>query len=81
MSLLLVMIGQYAVVIGGVFLFIFVAGMFMEVSPNAYRELFWQITLPYIILAGIYYISYFTEVKKANQNLNELKKAMMVKEE
>lgn len=78
--LLLVMIGQYAVVIGGVFLFIFVAGMFMEVSPNAYRELFWQITLPYIILAGIYYISYFTEVKKANQNLSELKKAMMMKE-
>ena len=75
------MLGQYAVVIGGVFLFIFAASKFMDVSPNAYQELFWQITLPYIILAGVYYVSYFSEVKKANQNLSELKRSMMKKEE
>lgn len=72
--LLFVMIGQYAVVMGAVLLGIFVASKVMEVSSNAYREMFLQITVPYIVFAGIYYVSYFNEVKKANHNLSELKK-------
>lgn len=72
--LLIVMIGQYVVVMGTVLLGIFVMSKFMAVSSNAYRDMFLQITLPYIVLAGIYYVLYFHEVKKANRNLNELKK-------
>ncbi len=72
--LLFVMIGQYVVVIGGVMLGLFVMSKLMDVSPNAYRELFLQITVPYIVLAGIYYASYFNEVKRANRNLSQLKK-------
>lgn len=72
--LLFVMIGQYVVVMGAVLLGIFVAGKLMVVSSNAYREMFLQITVPYIVFAGIYYVSYFNEVKKANHNLSELKK-------
>ena len=53
---------------------IFIAGKFTEISPNAYCEMFLQITIPYILFAGIYYVSYFNDVKKANRNLNELKK-------
>ena len=31
--------------------------------------MFWQITVPYIPLAGVYYIAYFQEVKKANKEM------------
>ena len=76
--LLFVMIGQYIVVIGGVMLGIFVMSKLEEVSPHAYREMFLQITIPYIVLAGIYYASYFQEVRNANHNLSELKKRKTV---
>lgn len=72
--LLFVMIGQYIVVIGGVMLGIFGMSNLVDVSSDAYRELFLQITIPYIVLAGIYYASYFQDVKNANRNLSELKK-------
>ncbi len=72
--LLFVMIGQYIVVIGGVMFGIFVLSKLEDVAASAYREMFLQITIPYIVLAGIYYASYFYEVTNANRNLNELKK-------
>lgn len=72
--LLFVMIGQYIDVICSVMLGIFLMSKLTEVSSNAYREMFLQITVPYIVFAGIYYASYFNEVKKANRNLSELKK-------
>lgn len=72
--MLIVMIGQYVAIMGGVWLGIFVISNFTEVSDKAYTELFWQITIPYIIFAGIYYKSYFNEVKKANSNLKQIKK-------
>lgn len=72
--LLFVIIGQYIVVIVGVMLGIFVLSKLMDVPPNAYQEMFLQITVPYIVFAGIYYVSYFCEIRNANRNLNELKK-------
>lgn len=71
--LLFVMIGQYVLVIGGVMAGIFIMSKFMEVSPAAYRDMFIQITLPYIVFAGIYYISYFREIKKANEIIKTIK--------
>lgn len=73
--LLYVMIGQYVVIMGIVFLGIYLADKHTNVSVHAYRDIFLQITVPYLIFAGIYYLSYFNEVKKANHNLSELKKA------
>lgn len=72
--LLFVMIGQYVVVMGGVLLGLFIMSKFMEVSPDGYRDMFVQITLPYFVFAGIYYVSYFNDVKKANRYLSELRK-------
>lgn len=72
--LLYVMIGQYAVIMSIVFLGIYLADKLTDVSVHANRDIFLQITVPYLIFAGIYYLSYFNEVKKANHNLNELKK-------
>ena len=71
--LLFVMIGQYVLVIGGVMAGIFIMSKFMEVSPAAYRDMFIQITLPYIVFAGIYYIAYFREIKKANEIIKAIK--------
>lgn len=70
--LLFVMIGQYAVVIGGVMLGIFITSKFTEVSVHAYRDMFIQITLPYIVFAAVYYIAYFREIKRANKNIKAL---------
>lgn len=78
--LLFIMIVQYLVVIGGVMLGIFVMSNLVDVSPDVYREMFLQITIPYIVLAGIYYVSYFQDVKKANRNLRELKKKTAVED-
>ncbi len=71
--LLFVMIGQYVLVIGGVMAGIFIMSKFMEVSPATYRDMFIQITLPYIVFAGIYYIAYFREIKKANEIIKAIK--------
>ncbi|MBQ8247960.1 MAG: hypothetical protein IJZ42_12590 [Lachnospiraceae bacterium] len=71
--LLFVMIGQYVLVIGGVMAGIFIMSKFMEVSSAAYRDMFIQITLPYIVFAGIYYIAYFREIKKANEIIKAIK--------
>ncbi len=71
--LLLVMIGQYVVVIGGVMLGIFIISKFTEISVRAYRDMFIQITLPYIVFAAIYYINYFREIKKANNLIKAIK--------
>lgn len=70
--LLFVMIGQYAVVIGGVMLGIFILSKFTEISLHAYRDMFIQITLPYIVFAAVYYIAYFREIKRANKNIKAL---------
>ena len=35
--------------------------------------MFLSFTIPYIILAGIYYMSLFREIKKANKILEELR--------
>ncbi|MBQ4521998.1 MAG: hypothetical protein IJA10_03490 [Lachnospiraceae bacterium] len=72
--LLIVMIGQYVAIISTILLGIFVMSKFTEISSNAYREMFFQITVSYIVFASIYYVSYFNEVRKANRNLSELKK-------
>lgn len=72
--LLYVMIGQYAVIMSTVFLGIYLADKLTDVSVHAYRDIFLQITVPYLIFSGIYYLSYFNEAKKTNHNLNGLKK-------
>lgn len=39
---------------------------FTDMHPNAYRDMFFSVTIPYIVLAGLYYISFFRQVKKPN---------------
>lgn len=69
---LLVMIIQYVVLIGSVMGAIWIESRFVDVNPNGYLDMFWSVTIPYVALAGIYYISFFWKVKKANMMLMEM---------
>ena len=62
-----VVIGQYLLVIGIVFLGIWIGGHFTENAPSAYRDMFVSVTIPYVIGALVYYISFFYQIKKANE--------------
>ncbi|WP_026662485.1 DUF6608 family protein [Butyrivibrio proteoclasticus] len=67
-----VVIGQYLVLIGFVFLGIWILGRFTETSPSAYHDMFVSVTIPYVIGAVVYYISFFLEIKKANEVFQKL---------
>ena len=70
--LLLVMLLQYVALIGSVMGGVWVVSHFTDMDMNAYRDMFLSVTIPYIVLAGVYYISFFREVKKANKLLAEI---------
>ena len=67
-----VFLGQYAVTVALVFLLVWVSGHFSENSPNAYRDMFISVTIPFICGAAVYYISFFRQIKKANKILEEM---------
>ena len=70
-----VVIGQYLLLIGFVFAGIWIGGHFTENAPSAYRDMFVSVTIPYAIGAIVYYISFFWQIKKANEILRNLDKA------
>ena len=67
-----VVIGQYLALMGFIFFCIWVMGHFTENSPSAYHDMFVSVTIPYVIGAVVYYISFFAELKKANDLLQKL---------
>ncbi|MDE6529288.1 MAG: hypothetical protein K2K96_00780 [Lachnospiraceae bacterium] len=69
---LLVMFLQYVGLIGSVMGAIWIISRFTDVAPGGYQDMFWSVTIPYVVLAGVYYISFFREVKKANELLLEI---------
>ena len=63
---------QYVIVIvlcGG---FLFVLSLFDPISPKGWFEYFRSFTIPYIIIAAMYYYSLFDEAKKQNQMILEI---------
>ncbi len=62
-----VVIGQYLLLIGLVFVCIWIGGHFTENAPSAYRDMLVSVTIPYVIGAIVYYISFFLQIKKANE--------------
>lgn len=67
-----VVIGQYLALIGFVFLSIWIMGHFTEYAPTAYKDMFVSITVPYVIGAVVYYISFFVQIKRANEVFSNL---------
>nr|WP_297705308.1 DUF6608 family protein [uncultured Butyrivibrio sp.] len=62
-----VVIGQYLFLIGLIFGGIWIMGHFSENAPSAYRDMFISVTVPYVIGAIVYYVSFFMQIKKANE--------------
>ncbi len=67
-----VVIGQYIFLIGVIFALIWIAGNFTDMAPSAYKDMFISVTIPYVIGAAAYYISYFLQIKKANDIFSKL---------
>ena len=68
----LVIIAQYALTVGIVFLAIFIHGRFSSNAPTAYWDMFVSITIPFIFGALVYYICVFLQIKRANKVLEKL---------
>ena len=68
----LVIIAQYALTVGIVFLAIFIHGRFSTNAPTAYWDMFVSITIPFIFGALVYYICFFLQIKRANKVLEKL---------
>ncbi|WP_026651997.1 DUF6608 family protein [Butyrivibrio proteoclasticus] len=62
-----VVVGQYLLLIGVVFAAIWIGGHFTENAPSAYRDMFVSVTIPYVVGAIVYYVSFFMQIRKANQ--------------
>lgn len=71
--LVAVMVGQYALLMAAVMLVTWISGFFVELHEDAYRDMFWSFTIPYVIAAAVYYISLYFEIKKANRLLQEVR--------
>lgn len=72
-SPLVMVIIQYVLAMGTVFLFVYIQSFFIELHPDGYKDVFRSFTTFYIIGAGIYYIYVFRDAKKQNDLLQEIK--------
>lgn len=73
LPLLLVALLQYGVLTGMVMLFTWGTGFFTDLHPDAYRDMFWSFTIPYIVTAAAYYAALYMEIRKANRLLKQMK--------
>lgn len=65
---------QYAVACGLGALMVFIISRFEPISPRGWFELSRSFTIPYVILAAIYYVSVFADTKKKDAQIKELQK-------
>lgn len=71
--LLVVIVVQYLVLIGGVMLFTWVSGFFAPLHEDGYRDMFLSFSIPYAIGVVVYYMALFHEVKNVNRVLKQIK--------
>lgn len=55
---------HYMITMSFIFIFIWVQGKFLELHPNAYRDIFWNFSLVYLGIASIYYLYEKYKMKK-----------------
>ena len=67
-----VFLGQYIFTIVITLLIVKIAEQFVELAPTAYRDMFVSVTIPFIVGAAVYYISFFRQIRKANKMLEDL---------
>ena len=67
-----VLIVQYLSVIGVTAGFVKLADMIGNTSTNAMWQMVLSVTIPFAVSAIVYYITYFKQIKKANDIIAEL---------
>lgn len=72
LPLWLVIAGQYILIISATMLETWISGHFQELAETAYRDMFRSVTIPFIIVAFVYYIKCFYDVHQANRNFEKL---------
>ncbi len=70
-----VLIGQYLAIIGLVAGLVKLVDAVAGTTSDAMWQMLLSVTVPYVISAVIYYVSFFRQVKKANIILSELSEA------
>ena len=76
-SALTMILVQYLIEMFLIITTIYISGFFVSINPNGYKDVFRSFTIPYVIGAGIYYISLYRFVKKANNSLKFIKEHSM----
>ncbi len=71
--LLFIMVGQYVLLMVFIMSALYLTSFWSPVSENGYFDMFVSVSIPYMIIAAIYYINYFYEIKKANKAIQEIK--------
>ena len=73
-SPLAMMVIQYLVACGLIAVLILIISCFDTVSPRGWFELYRSFTIPYIVLAGLYYYSVFADTRKKDSLIKDLQK-------
>lgn len=73
LPLAVVALVQYIVLIAVVMLITWITGKFTQLHTDAYRDMFWSFTIPYVVFAAAYYVALYIEVKRANYLLKQFK--------
>lgn len=68
-----IIVGQYMILMGTIFLYLWIGGHFTELDTNAYRDMFRSFTIPYVIIATVYYVNFHIQIKQANNLVKEIK--------
>lgn len=74
LPLLVVILGQYALLTGIVMLVTWVSSFFEAIHENGYRDMFLSFTVPYMIGAAVYYASLFYETRRINKEIEEIRR-------
>lgn len=72
LPLWLLIAGQYVVMVVVAMIITWITGQFSEQSSSAYHDMFWSFTIPFIVIAVLYYVKCFVDVRKTNQDLERL---------
>ena len=71
-SPLLMILIQFVLSLGLCCLVVFIISLIEPVSPRGWFEYYRSFTIPYIIIAGIFYYCLFKEVKEQNKLIQEI---------
>ena len=64
-----VLIGQYAAVVGTVVALVKLTDLIAGTETKSMMQMIISVTIPFVVSAAVYYISFFRQIKKANEIL------------